>query len=693
MHESEQSRRAGAGGSAISEQEFRPTRGPHDSDECNRLLIEGVTDFAIVLVSPEGIVASWNRGAKQLTGYDTDQILGKPLEYLHTSGGRLAGQPAKLLEKARTEQCAHDIGWRVRADGTRFWADETLSALNDDRGEVSGFAVVIRDAGDRKRAEEALSNQAEHLAQIIAVQSRIAQQELDGQKLMEAVVQHMPELTNASAAVVELVDGEDMVYAAGSGTVANYIGLRLKLEGSFSGLCVRTDRVLLSSDTEIDPRVDRTATRKVGARSMIVAPLKYEGRVVGALKVMSPRPEAFDGRHIATLELMAGVLGGALGHAQAFADRTRAEAQARAAAERFGAVLRAATEVSIIGIGLDGRVIFFNEGAERMLGYRASEMIGRTPEALMDMDEVRARASARDMPPMEVLVNAARQGGAQTDEWTYIRKDGSRLTVLLTVTAMHGDNGALVGFVGIAIDISARKAVEEMKDQFVSLVSHELRTPLTSIRGSLGLLAGGLVGGLPERGQRMVDIALENTERLLRLINDILDLERMQSGRIQMERVETDLGSLMSKSAEVMRAMAEQADVRLEAQPLSAAIYADPDRIIQVLTNLLSNAIKFSSREAEVTLRGLECGDGRLRLEVQDHGRGIPPDYLERVFERFEQVKPGDARDKGGTGLGLPICRTIVEQHGGRIWAESTPGLGTTMVVELPSSISRHSEG
>lgn len=220
---------------------------------------------------------------------------------------------------------------------------------------------------------------------------------------------------------------------------------------------------------------------------------------------------------------MAGVLGGALGHAQAYAERVHAEAEARAAAERFAAVLRAATQVAIIGLDLDGRVTLFNHGAERMLGYTPAEMIGRTPGSILDQQEIRARASERGVSALEVFVAAAREGGAEAGEWTFIRKDGTRLTVSLAVTGMHGNDGALVGFIGIASDITERKEVERMKDQLLSPVSHELRTPLTSIRGSLGLLDGGVLGQLPQRAQRMIHIALENTERLLRLINDILE--------------------------------------------------------------------------------------------------------------------------------------------------------------------------
>ncbi len=537
----------------------------------------------------------------------------------------------------------------------------------------------------QEHASEAQRRHAEHLSRIIAAQTDIAQQALDQQQLMKEVVDRVPSLTGGDGAVVELVDGDEMVYAAASGSAAQHVGLRLKVEGSFSGLCVRSDQLLVSCDSEDDPRVDREATRKVNVRSMVVAPLKYDGRVVGALKVLSARPNEFDEGQVATLELMAGVLGGALGHAQAYAERTVAEAQAKALAERLEAVLRAASEVAIIGVGLDNTVTLFNTGAERMLGYSSSEVLGRRPRAILDVDEITQRARERGLSPAEVFTAPARRDEAASDEWTFIRKDGSRLTVLLSVTALRGDDGALVGYIGIAIDITERKAIEEMKDQFVSMVSHELKTPLTSIRGSLGLLAGGLLGPLPERGQRMVNIAVENTDRLLRLINDILDLERMRSGRIQMERVDSDLAALMCESVEVMRGMAENAGVRLEAQPIAMPMCADPDRIIQVLTNLVSNAIKFSEPGGCVRMRALRAPD-RVRIEVQDHGRGIPADKLETIFERFQQVDASDARAKGGTGLGLAISRTIVEQHGGRIWAESVLGEGTTMIVELPTS-------
>ena len=242
--------------------------------------------------------------------------------------------------------------------------------------------------------------------------------------------------------------------------------------------------------------------------------------------------------------------------------------------------------------------------------------------------------------------------------------------------AASGGNEVLL----IVRDITARLVVDRMKDEFVSVVSHELRTPLTSIRGSLGLIARGVMGPLPEKAQHMAEIAVSNTDRL---INDILDIERMESGKVTMARTACDAAALMAQAAEVTGDMAEEAGVTLSVSPASVQVWADPDRIIQTFTNLVSNAIKFSPRGGTVSLEAQRQGD-QVQFQVKDQGRGIPAGSLESIFERFQQVDASDSREKGGTGLGLAICRSIVQQHGGLIWAESTEGAGSTFSLTLP---------
>ncbi len=248
-----------------------------------------------------------------------------------------------------------------------------------------------------------------------------------------------------------------------------------------------------------------------------------------------------------------------------------------------------------------------------------------------------------------------------------------------------GDLAAsVVTEIQLRLDIRRRGEVERIKDELVSVVSHELRTPLTSIRGSLGLLASGKLGPLSPQGARMVQIATQNAERLVRLISDTLDLERLESGSMALERDWAHADAVAQRAVETLRGMAEECGVRLEAAiPPGLPLWVDADRVEQVLVNLVSNAIKFSPAGSLVRLTAERRG-GEVLFAVIDRGRGIPDSKLEHVFERFRQVDSSDAREKGGTGLGLAICRSIVQQHGGRIWAASEVGAGSTFFFTLP---------
>jgi signal transduction histidine kinase len=227
-----------------------------------------------------------------------------------------------------------------------------------------------------------------------------------------------------------------------------------------------------------------------------------------------------------------------------------------------------------------------------------------------------------------------------------------------------------------------------MKNEFVATVSHELRTPLTSISASLALLADGMAGELPKDAQGLVDVANASSARLVRLVGDVLDIQKMEAGRMDFETSPQPVLPVADSALAAMRGFADQAGVALachaapDAQLARAAI--DRDRMTQVLTNLLSNAIKFSEPGGKVDL-SLEVLHGDVLLAVADRGAGIPDDFRGRVFQRFAQADGADSRRKGGTGLGLSICKSIVEEHGGRIWFDSVEGEGTTFYVALPA--------
>lgn len=244
--------------------------------------------------------------------------------------------------------------------------------------------------------------------------------------------------------------------------------------------------------------------------------------------------------------------------------------------------------------------------------------------------------------------------------------------------------GGAQHYVAVIRDITERKELDRLKDEFVSTVSHELRTPLTSIRGALGLLEAGVAGPLEAAGLEMVRIARTNSERLVRLINDILDLEKIEAGKLELTLTTLDPVQLARAALEQLQTMTAESGVSLTlaAEPV-ARVRGDEDRLMQVLTNLLSNAIKFSPQGAKVVVRVTPLPTA-VRFCVCDEGPGIAARDLKRLFGKFQQLDGSDTRQRRGTGLGLAISKAIVEQHGGRIGVESALGVGSTFWFELP---------
>jgi PAS domain S-box-containing protein len=358
-------------------------------------------------------------------------------------------------------------------------------------------------------------------------------------------------------------------------------------------------------------------------------------------------------------------------HAQ-ISQRAQAEIALRESEERYRRLVELSPE-SIVVVA-DDEIVYINAAGVRLFGAAsATELLKRHPLELVD---------AEDRPRIAVELGRLSEAGAvapRTDV-RLVRLDGRPLDAEISAAGVSFDGRPAVQI--LIRDVSERRAVERMKDELLSVLGHELRTPLTSIRGSLGLLDGGVLGPISSRGQRMIGIAVHNTDRLIRLLNDVLDVERMHAGRLVLELQPHDAAELIELAVAEMRGLAEGSGVQLTIGAVDGVVEADADRIVQVLTNLISNAIKFSGAGAEVRLAARTDGS-QVRFSIADQGRGIPADKLEAIFERFHQVDASDARVKGGTGLGLTICKSIVEQHGGRVWAESTPGRGSTFHVVL----------
>ncbi len=358
--------------------------------------------------------------------------------------------------------------------------------------------------------------------------------------------------------------------------------------------------------------------------------------------------------------------------------RQRVQAELQHSQAQFAGILDIA-EDAIISIDPQQQITLFNKGAERIFGYAASELLGQPLDILLPTQSAQVhRQHVTDFKGSPVQ---ARRVGERR-EILGRRKDGSEFPAEASISKLK--MGQKTVFTVFLQDITERRQIDRMKDEFVSVVSHELRTPLTSIHGSLGMLASGLLKPDSEQGKRMLQIAVDSTDRLVRLINDILDIERIESGRVQMEKQLCQVEDLITEAIDILQPLADQAGVMLSVTAGSFQVQADPDRIVQTLTNLLSNAIKFSSSGKTVWLTAQQQAD-HLLFTVKDQGCGIPEDKLDSIFERFQQVDSSNSRNHEGTGLGLAICRSIVQQHDGEIWVESRLGAGSSFYFTLPA--------
>jgi PAS domain S-box-containing protein len=423
-------------------------------------------------------------------------------------------------------------------------------------------------------------------------------------------------------------------------------------------------------DLRGDPGFDRRNSARInGLTSGWAVPVRVGNRVIAAVEFFSRQRREEDLETMSTVETVCASIG-------QFMARSAQESRVRELHQQNEFILNSVAD-GIFGADPEGRVDFVNPAAAEMLGASPSELAGRPVHSILHSGATGDDCGDQCRTRRAFLLHESTSG-----QDVFYRMDGSSFPVEFSVSPMM-EHGVVIGSVLSFRDIGQRYALDRMKDEFVSTVSHELRTPLTSIRGALGLLSSGLLGEISDKAANLMRIAVSNSDRLVRLINDILDLERMQSGRAPLNFRQCALNELAQQVVDAMQPMADAASIHLVLKVEPTLIEADSDRILQVITNLLSNAIKFSPPDSDVRVEVAPGEDGAT-LSVIDNGRGIPTDKLESIFDRFQQVDASDSRQKGGTGLGLAICRTILQQHGGRIWAEQNADRGATFRIFLP---------
>jgi two-component system sensor histidine kinase VicK len=477
---------------------------------------------------------------------------------------------------------------------------------------------------------------------------------------------------------------------------------RLLVEGSLGMVCTHDLRgVLLSVNVHGAGTIGRTVAEMVGhSLKEFIVP---EGKTLleTYLEQIAETGEAQGFLHLAhtdgetrvvayrnKLILAPGRAPYVLGFGVNITEQVRVEGRLRTLTNQSDSILESVGD-GIYGLDLEGRVTIVNPAAAQMLGYRQSEILGRRMHELIH--HTRADGTPYPSEDSPIRKSLTHFDTVRISDEVFWRKDGTSFPVdyvarpQLDSQTLESGKIKAVGVVVAFTDTTERHALTRMKDEFISTVSHELRTPLSSVRGALGLLSGGVLADRPDKTRQMLDIAISNSDRLIRLVNDILDLERIGSGKAEFQPVMCGIEELLQRAAGLQQTEIPKPDVRISLDASGVNVWADPDRILQALNNLISNAIKFSYPGGKIHLTAKNLDEEEAIIEVSDQGRGVPADKLETIFERFHQVDASDSRALGGTGLGLAICRGIITQHGGRIWATSNPIRGTTFHFTLPT--------
>jgi PAS domain S-box-containing protein len=365
------------------------------------------------------------------------------------------------------------------------------------------------------------------------------------------------------------------------------------------------------------------------------------------------------------------------GLARIITDRKLAEKRVRESESQLRQLVEFMPAI-VVFMNREGRIVTHNRAYAEWLGLPESQVQGRLFSELVG----EARLAA-------VQPHIERALAGEHSQYEVQRKgaDGRPSDIVVLTSPLLGTDGEVKGVIVVGTDVTRLKEADRMKDHFVSVVSHELRTPLTSMRGSLGLLAGGVVGELPAEAKPLVDMALQNSDRLWRLVNDLLDIEKMAAGYVEFRVEAIAWRDLLREALEASRGLMQQFDVSFELVPLEdLRVRGDADRLAQVLSNLILNAAKFSNAGGVVSVGAERLPGGMIRTRIRDRGPGIPENFRPRLFQAFAQADTGDSRATGGSGLGLAICREIVTRLGGSIGFEDAPGGGTVFWFDLPDA-------
>jgi PAS domain S-box-containing protein len=647
-------------------------------------IIEQVRDQAMFLVDRHGRIASWNEGVGLVLGWDKEDWMGQPLAVAFTPEDVSAGVPETEMRLAARHGRADDDRWMRRRNGEHFFALGALTRMLDDTGELVGYLKALRDYTGPKTAQE---DRERLLASEAQARSRAENQAAALTAAFEAI-----------ADGVYIGDERGIVRSNASGLallgVDTHDGLRMDLDELVRHFRLRSER-----DGELVPTaslpfaralqgesvvMEMWATRRADAKDLFLrcaaAPIRVQRQVAGAVMVCGDLSER--------LEL--DQAGRALNRAQTALHERNAELRA---------LVDGVRDYAIYTINPDGRISSWHLGASLMKGYDAAEAIGMPFQNLFTAEE-----RAAGLPEKELQV-AARTGEYKGDGLRR-RKDGSTFQAAVVLTALRGTRGELLGYLKLTQDISERKQLERereqmlsaaqqarldaerasrSKDEFMATVSHELRTPLSAILGwAQALERGTFDADTVKHGLAAIS---RNARTQVQLIEDLLDMGRIESGVLRLDLQRVELGGVIAAAIDAALPVAAAKGVGLRAvfADPTGAVIGDAARLQQVVSNLLNNGIKFTPEGGQVTVT-LTQHDGHAQIDVADTGQGVEPEFLPRLFDRFQQHDASTTRRHGGLGIGLSIVRQLVQLHGGTVQARSLgAGRGTTVTVTVPS--------
>jgi PAS domain S-box-containing protein len=605
-------------------------------------LVEGIQDYAILMLDVDGHVISWNQGAEKINGYKKDEILGSHFSRFYPPEALARNLPAHELEVAAKVGSFEDAGWRVRKDGSLFWANVIITRMTDPAGELVGFSKVTRDLTERRVQDLALRQSEERFRLLVSGVKDYAIFMLDP-------------------------DGHVATWNAGARQIKGYAANEI-IGSHFSRFyppeaikrnlpATELQGAMMQGRFEDEGWRLRKDGSRFWANVIITAVRNPAGQLIGFSKI--------------TRDL---------------SERRRHEEDLRQSEERFRLLVDGVTEYAIMMLDAEGFVASWNAGAERIKGYKSQEILGKHVSHFYPAEAITANQ------PWEDLTRAQGEGQVASEGWR-VRKDGTLFWASSVITALRDAEDHLYGFATVTQDLTQRRHAEALADtaqrmhEFIAMLAHELRNPLAPIRNAVALMGRkGLNDPTLEAMRKTID---RQSMQLVRLLDELLEVNRIARGHFTVERNPTDIREVITRAVESSRPLIDSHGHSLEVEVPEGPVMVlgDAVRLTQAVVNLLNNAAKYTPGGGRIELltsvRGAE-----VDIRVKDNGKGIDPTMLEKIFDLFVQIDPQAGDSMGGLGVGLALVRRVAELHGGSVQARSNGiGHGSEFIMRLPLSI------